>query len=112
MLRTTNTFCPRGHALKQFRRNYSGQSRQDITGTQKYRALKATCQVCLAGCLTRMRRPSWYGMRDVAQRKRKTDLKYRATNGRKVEMLFAHLKDPESDTARTGFRMGQRMNSL
>ncbi len=39
--------CPEGHALRQFRRNYSDPSRgKNITGTRKYRALKAACQAC------------------------------------------------------------------
>ena len=39
--------CPEGQALKQFRRNYSDPNRGQATGgRKKYRALKATCQVC------------------------------------------------------------------
>ncbi|OIQ28402.1 MAG: hypothetical protein BM562_12875 [Alphaproteobacteria bacterium MedPE-SWcel] len=39
--------CPEGHALKQFRRNYSDPNRgQDTGGRKKYRCLKATCQAC------------------------------------------------------------------
>ena len=39
--------CPEGHALKQFRRNYSDPNRgQNITGTRRYRALKEVCQAC------------------------------------------------------------------
>ncbi|EAQ04629.1 transposase, truncated [Pseudooceanicola batsensis HTCC2597] len=39
--------CPEGHELKQFRRNYSDTARgRDLTGTRKYRALKADCQAC------------------------------------------------------------------
>ena len=39
--------CSEGHALKQFRRNYSDPNR-DLTGkdTARYRALKLTCQTC------------------------------------------------------------------
>jgi transposase len=39
--------CPEGHALRQYRRNYSDPNRgQDTGGRKKYRALKATCQAC------------------------------------------------------------------
>jgi len=38
---------PEGHALKQFRRNYSDPDRgQDTGGRKKYRSLKPTCQAC------------------------------------------------------------------
>ncbi len=39
--------CPEGHALKQFRQNYSDPNRgQDAGGRKKYRALKTTSQAC------------------------------------------------------------------
>ncbi|PWK57617.1 hypothetical protein C8D95_102262 [Silicimonas algicola] len=39
--------CPEGHALRQFRRNYSDPGRgKNIAGIRKYRALRATCQAC------------------------------------------------------------------
>ena len=39
--------CPEGHALKQFRRNYSDPNRGPTgKGTARYRALKEVCQAC------------------------------------------------------------------
>ena len=39
--------CPEGHALKQFRRNYSDPNRGPTgKGTARYRALKEICQAC------------------------------------------------------------------
>ena len=39
--------CPEGHALKQFRRNYSDPSRGPTgKGVAKHRCLKHTCQTC------------------------------------------------------------------
>ena len=39
--------CPEGHALKQFRRNYSDPNRGPTgRGTARYRALKEVCQAC------------------------------------------------------------------
>lgn len=39
--------CPEGHALKQFRRNYSDPDRGPTgEGTARYRALKEVCQAC------------------------------------------------------------------
>ena len=41
--------CPEGHALKQFRRNYSDPNRGPTgKGTARYRASKLTCQACLS----------------------------------------------------------------
>lgn len=39
--------CPEGQTLKQFRRNYSDPNRGPSgQGSNKYRALKLTCQAC------------------------------------------------------------------
>ena len=39
--------CPEGHALRQFRRNYSDPNRGPTgKGTARYRALKEVCQAC------------------------------------------------------------------
>lgn len=39
--------CPEGHALRQYRRNYSDQERGKSTGGRRdYRCLKLTCQAC------------------------------------------------------------------
>lgn len=93
--------CPEGHALKQFRRNYSDPNRgKDITGTQKYRALKATCQVCPSKdrCCPNadaraVTREPHEDARDVARASRKTKAyKVSRDKRKKVEMLFAHLK--------------------
>jgi hypothetical protein len=93
--------CPEGHALKQFRRNYSDPNRgKDITGTQKYRALKATCQVCPSKdrCCPNadaraVTREPHEDARDFARASRKTKAyKVSRDKRKKVEMLFAHLK--------------------
>jgi hypothetical protein len=76
--------CPDGHALRQFRRNYADPSRgKNITGTRKYRALRATCQAC----------PSKDLWRAFARDRRKAKAcKVSRNKRKKVEMLFAHLK--------------------
>ena len=93
--------CPEGHERKQFRRNYSDPSRgKDVTGTRKYRALKADCQACPSKhrCCPKMEfravtREEHEDARDVAKACRTTK-GYRISRDKrkKVEMLFAHLK--------------------
>lgn len=89
--------CPEGHALKQFRRNYSDPTRgQDAGGRKKYRALKATCQACLskevccpkveAGSVTREPHEEAHECRKTKAYKVSCDKR------KKVERLFAHLK--------------------
>ncbi|WP_156461668.1 transposase, partial [Aliiruegeria sabulilitoris] len=93
--------CPEGHALKQFRRNYSDPNRgQTGKGRAKYRALKLTCQACPskqqccpnaeARTITREEHEDARQVaRDIAKTKQyETSMKLR----KKVEMLFAHLK--------------------
>ncbi|WP_298935948.1 transposase, partial [uncultured Ruegeria sp.] len=93
--------CPEGHALKQFRRNYSDPNRGPSgKGTARYRALKLTCQACpsKAKCcpnadarkITREEHEDARQLaRDIAKtRQYKVSMKLR----KKVEMLFAHLK--------------------
>ena len=93
--------CPEGHALKQFRRNYSDPNRGPTgNGVAKYRALKLTCQSCpsKARCcpnadfrsITREEHEdARQTARDIAKTKQyETAMKLR----KKVEMLFAHLK--------------------
>ncbi|WP_282021684.1 IS1182 family transposase [Ruegeria faecimaris] len=93
--------CPEGHALKQFRRNYSDPKRVPSgKETARYRALKQTCQTCpsKAKCcpntdarkITREEHEDARQLaRDIAKtRQYKVSMKLR----KKVEMLFAHLK--------------------
>ena len=93
--------CPEGHALKQFRRNYSDPNRGPTgKGVAKYRALKLTCQVCPskskccpnanARSITREEHEDARQVaRDLAETKQyEIAMKLR----KKVEMLFAHLK--------------------
>ncbi len=93
--------CPDGHALKQFRRNYSDPNRGPTgKGTAKYRALKLTCHACPskqrccpntdARYITREEHEDARQVaRDIAQtRQYEISMKLR----KKVEMLFAHLK--------------------
>lgn len=93
--------CPEGHALKQFRRNYSDPNRGPTgKGTAKYRALKLTCQVCPSKqkCCPNadarsITREEHEDARQVARDLAKTDEYVIAMRLRKkVEMLFAHLK--------------------
>jgi len=93
--------CPEGHALKQFRRNYSDPNRGPTgKGTARYRALKKVCQVCpsKAKCcpnadarkITREEHEdARQAARDIAK-SRQYDISMKLR--KKVEMLFAHLK--------------------
>jgi transposase len=93
--------CPEGHALKQFRRNYSDPNRGPTgRGVARYRALKLICQACpsKAKCCPnadarKITREEHEDARQVARDIAKTkqyeiSMKLR----KKVEMLFAHLK--------------------
>lgn len=93
--------CPEGHALKQFRRNYSDPNRgKDIAGRRKYRALKSDCDACPSKHLCCPRADARYvtreeheDARDVARTNRETKAyKVSRHKRKKVEMLFAHLK--------------------
>ncbi|MDV7146028.1 IS1182 family transposase [Tropicimonas sp. TH_r6] len=93
--------CPEGHALKQFRRNYSDPNRGPTgKGVTKYRALKLTCQSCpsKARCCPNadfrsITREEHEDARQTARDLAKTDQYEIAMKLRKkVEMLFAHLK--------------------
>ena len=93
--------CPEGHALKQFRRNYSDPNRGPTgKGTARYRALKEVCQACpsKAKCCPntdarKITREEHEDARDVARAIRKTpQYKVSSKLRKKVEMLFAHLK--------------------
>lgn len=93
--------CPEGHALKQFRRNYSDPNRgKDITGRRKYRALKSDCDVCPSKHLCcpkvdvrSVTREEHENAREVARTCRTTKAyKVSRDKRKKVEMLFAHLK--------------------
>jgi transposase len=93
--------CPEGHALKQFRRNYSDPNRgKDITGRRKYRALKSDCDACPSKQLCCPKADARYvtreeheDARDVARTCRTTKAyKVSRDKRKKVEMLFAHLK--------------------
>jgi len=90
--------CPEGHALKQFRRNYSDPNRGPTgKGTAKYRALKPICQVCPSKpkCCPNadarsITREEHEDARQVARDLAKTDEYAIAMKLRKkVEMLFA-----------------------
>ena len=93
--------CPEGHALKQFRRNYSDPNRGPTgKGTARYRALKEVCQACSskAKCCPnadarKISREETEDARQVARdiaKTRQYDISMRLR--KKVEMLFAHLK--------------------
>ena len=93
--------CPEGHALKQFRRNYSDPNRGPTgTGTARYRALKEVLQACpsKAKCCPnadarKISREEHEDARQVAREIAKTrqyDISMKLR--KKVEMLFAHLK--------------------
>ena len=93
--------CPEGHALKQFRRNYSDPTRGPTgKGTARYRALKEACQACpsKAKCCPnadarKITREEHEDARDIARAIAKTSqYKFSAKLRKKVEMLFAHLK--------------------
>ncbi len=93
--------CPKGHALKQFRRNYSDPNRGPTgKGTARYRALMEVCRACpsKAKCCPnadarKISLEEDEDARDVARdiaktRQYKVSSKFR----KKIEMLFAHLK--------------------
>jgi transposase len=93
--------CPEGHALKQFRRNYSDPNRGPTgKGVARYRALKLTCQACPSKpkCCPnvdarKITREEHEDARQVARDIAKTkqyDISMKLR--KKVEMLFAHLK--------------------
>ncbi|WP_227287172.1 IS1182 family transposase [Boseongicola sp. H5] len=93
--------CPEGHALKQFRRNYSDPNRGPTgKGTARYRALKDVCQACpsKAKCCPnadarKITREEHEDARQVARdiaKTRQYDISMKLR--KKVEMLFAHLK--------------------
>ncbi len=93
--------CPEGHALKQFRRNYSDPNRgQEPSGRKKYRAFKATCQVCPSKEICCLKAEARYVTREPHEEAREFARECRKTNAykvsrdkrKKVEMLFAHLK--------------------
>lgn len=99
--RNDQYICPEGHALKQFRRNYSDPNRgQETEGRKKYRALKATCQACPSKeiCCPKadvryVTREPHEEAREFARECRKTKAyKVSRDKRKKVEMLFAHLK--------------------
>lgn len=93
--------CSEGHALKQFRRNYSDPNRgKDISGRRKFRALKSDCDACPskhlccpkadARCVAREK---YEDAREVARANRETEADKVSRDKRKnVEMLFAHFK--------------------
>ncbi len=93
--------CPEGHALKQFRRNYSDPNRGPTEKGRAYcRALKPTCQACpsKSKCCPNadarsITREEHEDARQVAREIAKTkqyDISMKLR--KKVEMLFAHLK--------------------
>ena len=93
--------CPEGHALKQFRRNYSDPNRGPTgKGTARYCALKEVCQACpsKAKCCPnadarKITRKEHEDARQVARdiaKTRQYDVSMKLR--KKVEMLFAHLK--------------------
>ena len=93
--------CPEGHALKQFRRNYSDPNRGPTgRGTARYRALKDVCQVCPSkpkccpnADARKITREAHEDARQVARDLAKTEEYEIAMKLRKkVEMLFAHPK--------------------
>lgn len=93
--------CPEGHALKQFRRNYSEPNRGPTgKGTARYRALKELCQVCPCkqkccpnADARKITREEHEDARQVARDLAKTEECQIAIKLRKkVERLFAHRK--------------------
>lgn len=93
--------CPEGHALKQYRRNYSDPNRGKNTGgRKKYRALKATCQICPSREICCPKAEARYVTREPHEEAREFARECRKTKAykvsrdkrKKVEMLFAHLK--------------------
>jgi transposase len=93
--------CPEGHALKQFRRNYSDPNRGPTgKGTARYRALKDVCQVCPSkqkccpnADARKITREEHEDARQVARGLAKTaEYQIAMKLRKKVEMLFAHLK--------------------
>ncbi len=93
--------CPEGHALKQFRLNYSDPNRGPIgKGTACYRALKEVCHICpsKAKCCpnTEARKITREEHEDARQfacdiaKTKQYDISMKLR--KKVEMLFAHLK--------------------
>ena len=93
--------CPEGHALKQYRRNYSDPNRgQDTGGRKKYRALKVTCQACPSKEICCPKAEARYVTREPHEEAREFARECRKTKAykvsrdkrKKVEMLFAHLK--------------------
>ena len=99
--RNDQYICPEGHALKQFRRNYSDPNRGPTgKGTARYRALKEVCQACpsKAKCCPnadarKITREEHEDARQIARdiaKTRQYDISMKLR--KKVEMLFAHLK--------------------
>ncbi|QRD51099.1 IS1182 family transposase [Pseudosulfitobacter pseudonitzschiae] len=93
--------CPEGHALKQFRRNYSDPNRGPTgKGTARYRALKDVCQVCPSkqkccpnADARKITREEHEDARQVARGLAKTaEYQIAMKLRKKVEMLFAHFK--------------------
>lgn len=93
--------CPEGHALKQYRRNYSDPNRgKDTGGRKKCRALKATCQICPSREICCPKAEARYVTREPHEEAREFARECRKTKAykvsrdkrKKVEMLFAHLK--------------------
>ncbi len=93
--------CPAGHALEQFRRNYSDPNRgPTCKGTARYHAFKQVCQACpsKAKCCPnadarKITREEHEDARQVARdiaKTRQYDISMKLR--KKVEMLFAHLK--------------------
>ena len=92
---------PEGHALKQFRRNYSDPNRRPTgKGRARHRAMKLICQACLSkpkccpnADARKITREEHVVARQVAcdiakTRQYEISMKLR----KKVEMLLAHLK--------------------
>lgn len=93
--------CPEGHALKQFRRNYSDPNRGPTgKGTVCYRALKDVCQACPSkqkccpnADARKITREENEDARQVARDLAKTaEYQIAMKLRKKVEMLFGHLK--------------------
>ena len=93
--------CPEGHALKQFRRNYSDPNRGPTgKGAARCRALKEVCQACPSKARCRpnadarkISREEHEDVRQIARdiaKTRQFDISMKLR--KKVEMLFAHLK--------------------
>jgi transposase len=93
--------CPVGHELKQSRRNHSDPARgKEVTGTRKYRALKADCQArpskhrCCPNIEYRAVTCEEHEDARAVARDCRTTKGYRISRNKrnKVGMLFAHLK--------------------